>query len=269
MPSGIQADGTFLCKPCQVKFPTSELLRKHKDTMRRAGKPKHIHCKFCGMDFKTEIAHMRHIQQASHAPRWQRQSCSTDLMQNHPHSQDLQCPGCSQGPFAKLGGLMSHIQSECTILDVSFLEHVREEKMEFVTQLQAMTKEPVKANYGHCMPAASGGSRDYSDVESKIEAFKLKKKEFPDLYASKSTVDHTDNKENIAPWEWDSGKRLRPDSPPEQRPTQEQLDAAAAPAPKDWDEWLNLNDPTHPKFNVARYYSSIIDKYACPVIGCG
>ncbi|KAJ4308000.1 hypothetical protein N0V84_012361 [Fusarium piperis] len=251
MPSGLQTDGTYLCKPCQVKFPTWELLLKHKDTMRRAGKPKHIHCKFCGMDFKTEIAHMKHIRQ------------------DHPHSQNLQCPGCNQGPFAKLGSLMSHIQNECAILGVSFLEHLREEKMEFTTQLQAMTKEPVKANYGHYMPAASGGSHDYVDVESKIEAFKLKKKEFPDLYATKSTVDHTDNKENIAPWEWDSSKKLSPDAPPEQKPTQEQLDAAAAPAPQDWDEWLNANDPTHPKFNVARYYSSIINKYACPVIGCG
>lgn len=38
---------------------------KHKDIMRRAGKAKHIHCKFCGMDFKTEVAHMTHIHQVS------------------------------------------------------------------------------------------------------------------------------------------------------------------------------------------------------------
>ncbi|KAJ4233160.1 hypothetical protein NW759_001941 [Fusarium solani] len=251
MPSGLQADGTFMCKPCQIRFPTWERLLKHKDIMRRAGKAKHIHCKFCGMDFKTEVAHMTHIHQS------------------HPQAQDLQCPGCHQGPFAKLGGLLHHIQNECSTLDVSFLENLREEKMEFATQLQAITNEPVKANYGHYMPAASGGGYDYEDVESKIEAFKLKKKEFPDLCKPEPTVDHTDNKENIAPWEWDSGKILFPDAPPAQKPTKEQLKAAAAPGPQDWDEWLNINDPTHPKFNVARYYQSIIDKYACPVIGCG
>ncbi|EEU44485.1 uncharacterized protein NECHADRAFT_85078 [Fusarium vanettenii 77-13-4] len=251
MPSGLQADGTFLCKPCQIRFPTWERLLKHKDIMRRAGKAKHIHCKFCGMDFKTEVAHMTHIHQS------------------HPQAQDLQCPGCNQGPFAKLGGLLHHIQNECSTLDVSFLEHLREEKMEFATQLQAMTNEPVKANYGHYMPAASGGSYDYEEVESKIEAFKLEKKEFPDLCKPESTVDHTDNKENIAPWEWDSGKKLFPDAPPAEKPTKEQLEAAAAPGPQDWDEWLNVNDPTHPKFNVARYYQPIIDKYVCPVIGCG
>ncbi|KAM6521982.1 hypothetical protein FALCPG4_011676 [Fusarium falciforme] len=251
MPSGLQADGTFMCKPCQIRFPTWERLLKHKDIMRRAGKAKHIHCKFCGMDFKTEVAHMTHIHQS------------------HPQAQDLQCPGCHQGPFAKLGGLLHHIQNECSILDVSFLEHLREEKMEFATQLQAMTNEPVKANYAHYMPAASGGGYDYEEVESKIEAFKLKKKEFPDLCKPESTIDHTDNKENIAPWEWDSGKKLFPDAPPAQKPTKEQLEAAAAPGPQDWDEWLNVNDPTHTKFNVARYYQSIIDKYACPVIGCG
>ncbi|WAO94193.1 C2H2-type domain-containing protein [Fusarium falciforme] len=250
MPSGLQADGTFMCKPCQIRFPTWERLLKHKDIMRRAGKAKHIHCKFCGMDFKTEVAHMTHIHQS------------------HPQAQDLQCPGCHQGPFAKLGGLLHHIQNECSTLDVSFLEHLREEKMEFATQLQAITNEPVKANYAHYMPAASGGGYDYEEVESKIEAFKLKK-EFPDLCKPESTVDHADNKENIAPWEWDSGKKLFPDAPPAQKPTKEQLEAAAAPGPQDWDEWLNVNDPTHPKFNVARYYQSIIDKYACPVIGCG
>ncbi|RMJ03290.1 hypothetical protein CDV36_015184 [Fusarium kuroshium] len=251
MPSGHQPDGTFLCKPCQIKFPTWELLCRHKDRMQSAGKAKHIHCKFCGMDFKTEIAHMTHIHQS------------------HPQAQDLQCPGCNQGPFAKLGGLLSHIQNDCTILRVSFLEHLREEKMEFATQLQAMTNEPVKANYAHYMPAAGGGGYDYSDIDSNIEAFELKKEEFPDLYKPKSTFDHTDNKENIAPWEWDSGKTLFPDAPPAQEPTEEQLEAAAAPGPQDWDEWMNVNDPSHPKFNVARYYSPIIDKYACPVIGCG
>ncbi|RTE69398.1 hypothetical protein BHE90_016218 [Fusarium euwallaceae] len=251
MPSGHQPDGTFLCKPCQIKFPTWELLCRHKDRMQSAGKSKHIHCKFCGMDFKTEIAHMTHIHQS------------------HPQAQDLQCPGCNQGPFAKLGGLLSHIQNDCAILRVSFLEHLREEKMEFATQLQAMTNEPVKANYAHYMPAAGGGGYDYADVDSNVEAFELKKEEFPDLYKPKSTFDHTDNKENIAPWEWDSGKTLFPDAPPAQEPTKEQLEAAAAPGPQDWDEWMNVNDPSHPKFNVARYYSPIIDKYACPVIGCG
>ncbi|RSL62632.1 hypothetical protein CEP54_005555 [Fusarium duplospermum] len=251
MPSGHQPDGTFLCKPCQIKFPSWELLLRHKDRMQRAGKAKHIHCKFCGMDFKTEIAHMTHIHQS------------------HPQAQDLQCPGCNQGPFAKLGGLLSHIQNDCTVLRVSFLEHLREEKMEFATQLQAMTNEPVKANYAHYMPAAGGGGYDYPDIDSNVEAFELKKEEFPDIYKPKSTFDHTDNKENIAPWEWDSGKTLFPDAPPAQKPTQEQLEAAAAPGPQDWDEWMNVNDPSHPKFNVARYYSAIINKYACPVIGCG
>ncbi|KAM0433977.1 hypothetical protein ACHAPT_003921 [Fusarium lateritium] len=260
MPSGLQPDGSFLCKPCKTKFSSWEQLLKHKENMQRAGKDKHIHCKFCGQDFKTEAGLMRHIHEASDLPPLEATTCSANMTQFHAQAQNLQCPGCHKGPFVRLGGLMSHIQNECPTLDVSFLEHLREEKMEFAMQLQAQTKEPVKANYGQYMPAASGAG-NIVDVERSIETFKLKKKEFPALSASKSTdnrTDHsTDNKENIAPWEWNG------------KPTKEQLDKAAAPAPENWDEYLNVNDPAHPNFNVARYYSSIIEKYSCPVIGCG
>lgn len=52
-------------------------------------------------------------------------------------------------------------------------------------------------------------------------------------------------------------------------PTDEQLAAATAPAPKAPVDALDIDDPRHPHFNASRYLCTIIDKYICPKPGCG
>lgn len=69
MPSSSkQSEGTWHCKPCNLLFSSWEKLHQHKGSMRRAGKLKHIHCKFCSEDFKTERAEIKHIQEVCPRP---------------------------------------------------------------------------------------------------------------------------------------------------------------------------------------------------------
>ncbi|KAJ3509328.1 hypothetical protein NM208_g15683 [Fusarium decemcellulare] len=248
MPSGHRADGTYLCKPCNLIFSTWDALHRHKGNMRRAGKKGHVHCKFCSEDFKTEGAEIKHIQQ------------------NHPQEQNLDCPGCGKGPFVRLGGLMSHIQQDCPSLDISGLENLRESKLEFSNNLTALTKDKVKNNYTAYMPSSYGGS--ICDSESKAESFVLEENAFPALSSADPRASKREQ-ENVAPWEWNEEKNLFPEAPPAQKPTTEQLKAATAPNARALYEAMDPHDPSHPGFNVARYYSPYMDKYGCPVTGCG
>ena len=56
---------SFLCRACNVSFETHKTLMAHKAQKRAEGSLDHIHCKFCGMDFWTEAAEQRHIQEVS------------------------------------------------------------------------------------------------------------------------------------------------------------------------------------------------------------
>ncbi|KAF4988602.1 hypothetical protein FDECE_14980 [Fusarium decemcellulare] len=273
MPSGHRADGTYLCKPCNLIFSTWDALHRHKGNMRRAGKKGHVHCKFCGEDFKTEGAEIKHIQQVFHISSsgamsfgpWQ-DIIMSNSEQNHPQEQNLDCPGCGKGPFVRLGGLMSHIQQDCPSLDISGLENLRESKLEFSNNLTALTKDKVKNNYTAYMPSSYGGS--ICDSESKAESFALEENAFPALSSTDPRAAKREQ-ENVAPWEWNEEKNLFPEAPPAQKPTTEQLKAATAPNARALYEAMDPHDPSHPGFNVARYYSPYMDKYGCPVTGCG
>ncbi|XWX00349.1 hypothetical protein V2A60_008369 [Cordyceps javanica] len=52
-------------------------------------------------------------------------------------------------------------------------------------------------------------------------------------------------------------------------PTAEQLAAATQPAPKSLVETMDIDDPDHPFFNASDYFSTVINKYICPKLGCG
>ncbi|KAF4951798.1 hypothetical protein FSARC_12811 [Fusarium sarcochroum] len=194
MPSGTQPDGTFLCEPCKKAFTTWQAFIKHKGEMRAAGKKNHIHCKFCGKDFHTEAAEERHIHQ------------------HHPQTQNLYCSGCGKGPFDRVGGLMFHVQKDCTSLSNSVIETKREEKMEFSQSLQTVTNKPIKSNYGKYMPGAGGASpssnRDTDsksnwDIESEASSFVLEKDQFPGLGTPSSVRQKSNNQKNYG---WNKGK---------------------------------------------------------------
>ncbi|POR31042.1 Uncharacterized protein TPAR_08776 [Tolypocladium paradoxum] len=130
MPFRQQNDGHWLCKPCNLEFPTWNALWDHKKEMRKSGADKHISCKHCGMNFKTEVGEIQHIKQT------------------HPKAQNVHCPGCGHGPFVRISGLMAHIErGECTRIDAMDIEERRDRKTEFARKLEAITKEPVRGNY--------------------------------------------------------------------------------------------------------------------------
>ncbi|KAH7318187.1 hypothetical protein B0I35DRAFT_478720 [Stachybotrys elegans] len=122
--------GQWLCKPCYVLFGSREALIEHQLQMRKAGEAGHICCKVCGQGFvheKLELAHMLEV---------------------HSKEQGLDCPGCTKGPYPRLGNLLHHIETgECTSLSLSELERMRIKKLDFVRKLRALTNDTVKSDY--------------------------------------------------------------------------------------------------------------------------
>ncbi|KAL6913776.1 hypothetical protein ACHAP8_001719 [Fusarium lateritium] len=250
MPSGTRFEGDFWCEPCNKIFKTWEDLHTHKRIMRVDGKD-HIHCKFCGADFQTQEAEATHIKQF------------------HPKEQNLHCSGCGKGPFARVGGLVAHVQTDCPCLNNKMIESTREKKMEFSNALVAATKEPLKSNYAEYMPSA--GSKVPSTTswvtENSARPFATEQKEFPTLAAS-SSVAQLRNKENIKQNDWNKGKNLFPQAPAPQRPTQQQLQQVAAPNARAAYDLLSAHNPDHPDFNVARYSCQFTGKFNCPMATC-
>ncbi|KAK6702154.1 hypothetical protein SNK04_012060 [Fusarium graminearum] len=192
MPSGTRFEGDFWCEPCSKIFKTWEDLHTHKRIMRANGKD-HTHCKFCSADFQTEEAEATHIKQF------------------HPQEQDLYCSGCGKGPFVRVGGLVSHVQNECTRLNDKLIESTREKKMEFSNALMAATNEPLKSNYAAFMPSANSKAPSNTSwtTEDSARPFTIEQKEFPGLAASGSSA-QARNKENTRESDWNKGKNLFP-----------------------------------------------------------
>ncbi|UKZ72744.1 hypothetical protein TrVFT333_000378 [Trichoderma virens FT-333] len=167
------SEGPWHCKHCQKPFSVWEDLTEHKKRMRNENKEDHIHCRFCGRDFHTLEGEMRHMQV------------------EHPLEQNLDCPGCGQGPFKRLGTLMSHIERGfCTRIDSAVLDELREEKLAFPRRLEQLTQESIKGNYMKYMP--SPNDKSYITgwyVEDKPTPFKMVPEEFPDL--STTAVERT------------------------------------------------------------------------------
>nr|CEG04217.1 unnamed protein product [Fusarium clavum] len=258
------------CIPCGKVFKDFKDLLTHKRIMRDSGS-EHVHCAFCGADFKSKEAEAIHIQQY------------------HPQEQNLFCSGCGKGPFARVGGLVAHIQKECPRIDNETIESLREKKLEFSNALVAATKEPLKSNYGGYMPGASdAASSTWGSQESR--PFVNDKDAFPTPGAGISSLgigsqmrnQATNNKENVnsgsglqmsnkdRPKEndWNKGVKLFPDAPAAQKPSQQQLDQATAPNARDAYGLMSIHNPSHPNFNVGRYACQFTGKYNCPVTSC-
>ncbi|PHH74973.1 hypothetical protein CDD80_2725 [Ophiocordyceps camponoti-rufipedis] len=121
MPSGLQSDGSYRCKPCDLTFESHDDLRQHKAEARAGGVPSHIHCKHCGQDFKTGVAEIQHIQSY------------------HPQGQNLICRKCNQGPFLRAAGFIEHIEKgKCTGYSTAGIEYQREKKASLAKGLQEL-----------------------------------------------------------------------------------------------------------------------------------
>ncbi|PFH61392.1 hypothetical protein XA68_17504 [Ophiocordyceps unilateralis] len=146
MPSGLQSNGSFLCKPCNLVFPSWESLHEHKQEMRTAGHASHIHCKHCSQDFKTGAAEQQHIQLF------------------HPQGQNLICRKCGLGPFARVSGFIEHIEvGRCTGLSAEAIEEQRVKKAEFARGLQELSGMPARNDFSRYMSSRTTsrvGERD-------------------------------------------------------------------------------------------------------------
>lgn len=231
----------------------------HKAAMRlKNERHPHLHCPHCGMDFKTEAAEIKHIQQ------------------QHAEKQNLMCPGCDQGPFARMGGLMQHIERECTRIDVGMVEEMREKKLQFSNNLDRLTGSKVRANYSSFMPSNDTCGPIHPVPADEPNPPSLTVTEFPRL-----TTNHTmpvpglpegsaplpkqhDEWEDQRPNDWDQNKTLFPEAPPAQQPTWEQLENITAKGVRQMFEDLDPHDPENHSFNPGRYYNSASQTYDCP-----
>ncbi|KAL7914995.1 putative C2H2 finger domain protein [Trichoderma velutinum] len=187
------SNGPWSCKHCQKSFSVWEDLVEHKKSKRNENKEDHIHCKFCGRDFYTLEGEMKHMQV------------------EHPLEQNLDCPGCGQGPFKRLGSLMSHIERGfCTRIDGALLDELREEKLAFPRRLEQLTQESIKGNYMKYMPSTNATiSISGWDVEKEPPSFKMVPEEFPDL--STTVVDRTQSPSVTTAIKSEPGKGNRAD----------------------------------------------------------
>lgn len=58
-------EDVFFCNHCHKKFTQWEDLLRHKQQQRNDEKEDHIHCRYCGRDYKTLGGEMLHIQSVS------------------------------------------------------------------------------------------------------------------------------------------------------------------------------------------------------------
>lgn len=254
-------DDKWRCTPCDREFPTWESLVKHKAYKLKTGAKDHIHCYVCGQDFKTEVAQLRHVQQT------------------HPHEQVLDCPGCGRGPFHRLAGLMGHIeQGDCPRISISSLDEAREKKVEFTRRLAALAQEPNKNDYTRFLPLeqTAESSKNARSV-TQDPGFTMIQSEFPalslsggkDHNATKSTAHSGDCDKPGGPAAWMEKENLFPHAADARRPSSQQLEAATRPSERTLFESMDPDDPGNPYFDAEKYYSSIIEQYICPKLGCG
>lgn len=170
------------------------------------------------------------------------------------------------------------------------LDELREKKLAFPRQLENITKESVKNNYTSFVTTSNESiaakCECWNESGGDAEQLQLRKEDFPGLPKAsghatvskvevKSNLDDND-KENetiLAPdtraWLLETKKDLFKDAKPAQRPDVNQLAAAIAPGPRALFEAMDEHDPGHPSYNVARYYSDIVELFICPRVRCG
>ncbi|PHH70909.1 hypothetical protein CDD82_6854 [Ophiocordyceps australis] len=80
----------------------------------------------------------------------------------HPRKQELICPGCGKGPFARVGHLMQHIEDgQCGAITVYQIDRIRVEKVDFACRMEAKAQEPLKYNFSsYLVPGFHGYAAD-------------------------------------------------------------------------------------------------------------
>lgn len=153
---------------------------------------------------------------------------------------------------------------------------MREKKLEFPRQLEALTKESVKNNYTSYVSPKQGGSPRHIWRDVRDQGFSFTEMGFPELSnkAGHTTgetpkSDKDEFHQSEAKTAGGEKKNLFPGAPPAQMPTRSQLDTATTPSPRMIFESMDADDPGNPAFNAARYYSDIIEQYICPKVRCG
>ncbi|KAK2608727.1 hypothetical protein QQS21_002716 [Conoideocrella luteorostrata] len=251
---------SWFCKPCKRQFPNWESLLKHKAYKRKTGSEDHIHCEFCGQDFKTEASLFHHVQQS------------------HSESQNLRCPGCRHGPFARLSSLMEHIETgACIRVDSTTLDDLREKKLAFTINLEALTKEAVKNNYAQFVsPKSAGGPSPrhlWGDAEK--SSYALVDDGSPGLCKKSANLTKTTGDEGGGETRYEIGtawkgkENLLSDALPGARPMPSLPESATRPSEQTAVRLMDPDDPDNPSFNAARYYSDIIQQFVCPKDRCG
>ncbi|PHH88602.1 hypothetical protein CDD83_7329 [Cordyceps sp. RAO-2017] len=258
MPSGLQSNGQWLCQPCNELFDSWEALLAHKRTIRSSKVRNHIHCKHCGQDFKTGQAEFEHIKQF------------------HPQDQQLVCPGCGQGPFARVSGLMGHIEGgQCSGLDIAVLDERREQRTEFSRRLQDFTDQPVRNNFTKYMAAPRTlGSTWLPKPEDGVPAA---------ASPSGSAEDEAKPAIDAATADWGarddlpSGETKREEGEEDGWAKWNSLTTAAAAVPMAAGlasdakliTSMDVEHPDHPSFSAMKYYSPYIEQFTCPKLPCG
>ncbi|KJZ80426.1 hypothetical protein HIM_00276 [Hirsutella minnesotensis 3608] len=149
------SDGQWSCTPCKRLFATFEALMEHKRLKRESGAPGHIFCKHCGIDFKTQMAEIKHT------------------LEFHPHEQQIVCPACQAGPFPRLFAFVAHIeQGQCPRLNTSMIDEMRNRKTAFSRSLQELTGQPMKSSFAkYINPSCADKS---AKTESSIGSYSQK-----------------------------------------------------------------------------------------------
>ncbi|KAL2111253.1 hypothetical protein VUR80DRAFT_10320 [Thermomyces stellatus] len=120
---------TVFCSECRIRYPDYTSYDAHRKRKMKAGEG-HIHCKICGAEFTHMDTLGRHQKQ------------------EHPHEQDLDCPGCHLH-FTRLGALMNHIESnQCLKIGQQDIEHGRWIRVQRIMKNVEDFKDvhPVRAN---------------------------------------------------------------------------------------------------------------------------
>lgn len=160
MPSGLQEDGNYFCKPCRLYFASYDGYLSHLKDKNAERDVLHICCVECGILFKTEKARSIHVHEVSASPL--ASPCpppppqpSNAISQLHPTPQNLFCPGCNDGPFLRAAALVAHVEKGyCPKITMDMVNQKREEKSKLARDLQGMVHNPVHGNfYGYIKPS--------------------------------------------------------------------------------------------------------------------
>lgn len=115
----------------------------------------------------------------------------------------MHCPGCGHGPFARIAGLMAHIErGECSRIDAWDIEERRDHKTEFARKLELITKEPVRGNYSKYFgPIKAPGPNWWAETAAEVAAG-ARSRTWDDMSGHSATSSHVKlpSTEGITDW---------------------------------------------------------------------